>query len=227
MTFHDIFQRKKEGEEKKPHIIIDVHEKNSLIPAKLHNKAETKKESLKVGDYIVGETIIERKEIHDFYNALISKRIFDQLRSLRELPSWLLIVEGSPYLLEERQRKVVLGALVRIAQEGHLIQTRNEEETSELLLLLAKKKKGTYSLAPQKKAKTLREQQQQILEAFPGIGPKAAQELLKNYKTLEQIFTAKEKELERILGKRARDFKETLATTAPPKEKSLQKNPKT
>ena len=45
---------------------------------------------------------------------------------------------------------------------------------------------------------SLEEQKQFILEGFPGVGPTIAQELLKKYKTLKNIFKTREEELEEI-----------------------------
>jgi len=45
-----------------------------------------------------------------------------------------------------------------------------------------------------------------ILEGFPGIGPKAARKLLEKFSTLQNIFSAPQDELKKIIGKKAEIF---------------------
>ena len=69
MPLFDIFKTRKKQDKKqiKPLIIIDIHEKNSSVIANLAELgAEIEEKNLKIGDYLVGETIIERKTFSDF-----------------------------------------------------------------------------------------------------------------------------------------------------------------
>lgn len=62
-----------------------------------------------------------------------------------------------------------------------------------------------------KLARSLQEQQQIILESFPGIGPIIAKDLLKEFKTVKKIVNAKKKDLERCLNKnKIEDMKKIL-----------------
>ena len=86
--FHNIFSKKSE---KAPEIIIDIHEKNSLVPSELSKlNIKYKFEPLKVADYIIGETAIERKTIADLKSSIINKRIFSQLEEIKQCPKPLL-----------------------------------------------------------------------------------------------------------------------------------------
>ena len=69
-----------------PKIIIDVHEKNSLVPLELHSNKQitTEIKSLKIGDYLIGKTIIERKTTNDFVSSMINKRLIQQLRQMQK-----------------------------------------------------------------------------------------------------------------------------------------------
>jgi len=65
---HNIFSKRKTKKEiKKPKIIIDYREKNSLVASELIKLGlEIEFKELKVADYIVKGVAIERKTISDF-----------------------------------------------------------------------------------------------------------------------------------------------------------------
>jgi len=100
--FYRIFSKTKKTIKKQakipktPKIIVDVHEKNSLIIANLHNSKQVRLEikSLKIGDYLIGNTIIERKTISDFINSMINKRLMQQFKQMKKYKQQLLVIEG-------------------------------------------------------------------------------------------------------------------------------------
>ena len=51
-------------------------------------------ENLDIGDYIIGDYIIERKNILDFINSILDGRLYTQLEKLKDKNS-ILILEGS------------------------------------------------------------------------------------------------------------------------------------
>jgi ERCC4-type nuclease len=74
--FHDIFSHGKEKEDIKIKIRIDNREKNSLVPSELIKIGfQVEWKQLEVGDYIIYDTIIERKTISDFKASIPSRRI--------------------------------------------------------------------------------------------------------------------------------------------------------
>ena len=92
MSFHNIFQKSERKQNQPPQplpkIIIDYREKESLIPSELmHIGCEVEYKNLQVGDYIVNQTIIERKTINDFLNSMMNKRLIIQLQNLQQLTS--------------------------------------------------------------------------------------------------------------------------------------------
>jgi ERCC4-type nuclease len=219
--FEDIFSRKREkinpplkivGE-----IIADYREKNSLVPANLMKLGlSIKFQELKVGDFIVKNTVIERKTVSDFLSSMINKRLLSQLEELQQYPSKILLIEG----LEERElysedsdrginpnaiRSFILSIILK--HKVPIIYTKNSEDSARFISVLYKKEsKENASLNVSKKSFSKKERIQYILESFPGIGPKNAKKLLKNFKTLKNIFLAEKEELEKILGKKAVAF---------------------
>ena len=66
-------------------IIVDTREKQSLIAANLiEKKANINFEKLEIGDYLIGDTIIERKTFSDFISSTLSKRLQEQLVNLKK-----------------------------------------------------------------------------------------------------------------------------------------------
>ena len=70
---------------KKPKIILDIHEKNSLVTAFLTElQCELITKSLEVGDYLINNIIIERKTFQDFVSSMLSKRLIEQLKNMQQ-----------------------------------------------------------------------------------------------------------------------------------------------
>jgi len=221
MPIFDIFSQKKSRvkNKEKPKIIMDIHEKNSLVLANLTNEAEVNIQPLEIGDYLIGETIIERKTFSDFISSMLNRRLIGQLSQMQKYSSRILILEGKDFeSLEERQSKLnpnsIRGMILSTSLDfsTNIIFTKDSEETAKYLVLLAKKQlkgKTDFTLHSRKPA-SKSEQKQYILEAFPNIGPKKAEALLKEFKTLRQVFNAGDEELQEILKNQAKEFKDLM-----------------
>ena len=187
-------------------IIVDTREKQSLITANLiEKKANIKHEKLDIGDYLVEDTIIERKTFSDFVGSMLNKRLSEQLSNIKKYPKYFLIIEGFYYHYNEFNvhENAIRGMLLSIATDFKIpiIYTENEKDTANFLILVAKryeKPKTQNALRQTKTLKTIGEQKQFILEGFPGIGPTTAKTLLEKFKTLKKIFNTTEKELDKI-----------------------------
>lgn len=222
MSFHDIFSRRSEKISKKPKqtakILVDNHEKNSLVPAILSKlKMDYEFTHLEVADYLINDIAIERKTIPDLKSSIINKRILFQLRELKQYPKSLLIVEGiSNFALYQGiiHENALRGFLLSTTIEHKIpiIFTENEEDTAKYLAVLAireSKPKTPLSLR-QKLSLSKEEQKQFILEGFPGIGPSTARKLIEKFKSIKNIINAPKEELEEILGKKADLFTKLL-----------------
>lgn len=215
MTFFNIFS-KQTTQTPKIHILVDHREKNSLVISELIKKGyEIELVQLPVGDFIVGDTAIERKTISDLKSSIINKRIFKQLKELQQFKQRILIVEGFDERAYHGQihENALKGFLLSTVQKSQvpLIYSLNEKDTATYIELLAKKKPNKEeSLRAKKIFLTPVERVQFILEGFPGIGPTTAQKLIATFGTLEAILIAPETELEFILGKKTTAFKEII-----------------
>jgi len=211
-----------------PPIKIDYREKNSLVASELvHLGLKTEFLELKVGDYIVNDVIIERKTISDFISSMINKRLLRQLEELQQYPNKLIIIEGldEQELYSEESHKInggvhpnaIRGFLLTILLRHKIpiIFSKNYEDTAIYINTIAKKKQRTEdSIRANKKSLSVREQQQFILEGFPGIGPTTAKKLLDKFNSLEKIFNATEEELTPILGKKTEGFRKIILSNA-------------
>jgi Fanconi anemia group M protein len=211
MTFFNIFSKTKEQKEiKKIPVIIDNREKNSLVTSeliKLNNKIQF--EQLQIGDYIIGDIAIERKTYPDLINSIINKRIFDQLENLKKYPNQLLIIEQDKTSKINMNENAIRGFILNTAIKSKIpiIFSKDEEDTAKYLnLLTINKEQKKLSIRPSKNSVSKEEQIQFILEGFPGVGPKKAEDLIKEFKNLKNISNASIEQLEKILEKRAKEM---------------------
>jgi len=216
----DIFSKRK-GRikiiEEKPKIIVDYREKNSLIISELTDLGlDVEVRELKMADYLVTGTAIERKTISDFINSMKNRRLLKQLENLRQYESRLLIIEGidEQELYTDSENRMgmhpnaIRGFLLSILlnYKVPIIFTKNYEDTARFLSVLSRKKTRELSLNATKKSLNIKEQTQYILEGFPGIGPKTSKKLLKKFKGIKNIINASEEELKKEIGKKAEIF---------------------
>ncbi len=187
-------------------ILVDFREKNSFVLSELIGRGQdVKLEHLEVGDYIIGDIAIERKTLSDFISSMISKRLMVQLQNLKQFPRQLLILEGD----ESRggvHPNAVRGMLLSIILDFNIpiIFSKSSQETAEFFILLDKKqdkKPHENSLKMKRIGHTIQERQQIVLESFPGIGPRTAKLLLKEFKTIKKIINSKKEDLEKYLDK--------------------------
>lgn len=217
----NIFQRRKIKEVviEKPKIAADYREKNSLVISELISLGiDVEIKELKVADYLIAGTAIERKTVADFISSVKDGRLLKQLEELNQYESRLLIIEGIDeqelYSDDFSEEKIgmhpnsIRGFLLSILlnHKVPIIFTKNYEDTAKFLSVLSRKKPRETPLNIAKKVYNQKEQSQYILESFPGIGPKTAKKLLREFKTIKEIINAPEEELKKISGKKAENI---------------------
>ncbi|OGJ12768.1 hypothetical protein A3K82_02400 [Candidatus Pacearchaeota archaeon RBG_19FT_COMBO_34_9] len=217
MTFFNVFSKSEPTKEKRrPKIIIDYREKNSLVASELiYLNLEIEFRELKVADYLVNNIAIERKTVSDFISSMISGRLKRQMEELHQYENKFLIIEG----IDEQEiysddkeginANAIRGFLLSIVLKHKIpiIFSKNYEDTAKFIDVLARKKERESSLNVAKKSLNKKERLQFILEGFPGIGPKTAKKLLSEFKTLKNIINAPIEELQKIIGKKADIFR--------------------
>jgi len=218
----NIFSKRKTKEKEnkeKPIIIVDYRERNSLvIPELVSLGLDVEMKELKVADYLVNGTAIERKTVSDFINSMKNRRLLKQLEELGQYESRLLIIEGIEeqelYSDDFSEEKIgmhpnsIRGFLLSILLNYKIpvVFTKNYKDTSRFISVLSRKKPREAPLNVTKKFRSRKEQSQYILEGFPGIGPKTARRLLKKFRTIKSVINAAEEELRKEIGKKAENL---------------------
>ncbi|MCC2508550.1 DEAD/DEAH box helicase [Methanimicrococcus blatticola] len=199
-------------QEQRLKILADTREiKSGVLKCLDAYGIELKTMKLDVADYVVSDDMaVERKTIADFNASLIDgkRNLFSQLVDLsRTYKKPVLIIEGDADLAAgQMHENSVRGALLSIEIDLNvsIFYTKNEEETALLLKMMAKKEqineKKTVNPHGKKPAKTTHEQQEYILSSISGVGPNAAQLLLHEFGSLNNIFNASEEDLCRVKG---------------------------
>ena len=146
---------------------------------------------------------------------MINKRLSKQIEELKQYQNKLILIEGfeNQELYNDNNLGInsnaIRGFLLSIALKHKIpmIFTKNPEDTAKFILVIAKKQEKEMSLISKKKSLSKKEQLQFIVEGFPGIGPKTAKKLLKEFKTIKNIINTPEEKLKKILGKKEIIFK--------------------
>jgi ERCC4-type nuclease len=186
-------------------IIADAREAASGIPEELEREGVyVQRKELDVGDYIVGQCVIERKTARDFISSLYSGRLFEQAERIsRAYQKFMLIVEGDiqDSLADMKNPRAYWGALLALALDFDfkILFTLDQEQTADVISLLARKtaggKSGRPLLVRKPRMGTARDWQLMVLEALPTIGPKLADKLLRAFGSVRSIFLASRVEL--------------------------------
>ncbi len=200
----------------KTKIIVDHRENKSSVPdelKKLDFQVEFKE--LKVGDYQVRNTIIERKTQQDFLSSMINKRLLRQIKDLEKLQKKLLLIEGNEDLLnlsDGINPNAIQGFMLSITLKNKIpiLFTKNQKETAKIIQLIANKKEKELSLNPTRSNLGKKEQLEYIIQVFPGIGPKTSKKLLQEFGTVQNIINAPKENLKQILGKKSENFLEII-----------------
>ena len=219
----DIFSKRKEKKiPEKRKIIIDHQEKNSLLISELIDLGfEIEFTRLKVADYIVKGVAIERKTISDFIGSIKNKRLLRQLEELQQYEKKLLIIEGiyeqelytDSQEMEGMHANAIRGFLLSILLNFKvpIIFTKDYQDTAKFMDVLSRKKNTQdVGLNVSKKNLNNNERVQFILEGFPGVGPKTAKKLLKEFGTLKKIMNVSGEELCEVIGKKAENMKKII-----------------
>jgi len=166
-------------------------------------------EQLLIADYIISDRVaIERKTAEDFLQSIIDKRLFQQLANLRNnYKNPVLIIEGETiYGKKAISPEAIRGALASIILDFNIpiLWAKTSSETAHLIYAMAKreqiKEKRYPSIKREKIPLSDKELQEYIVSGLPGVDLTLAKRLLKELKTVENIFTAPEEVLKKIKG---------------------------
>lgn len=223
------------GASEKLFIYADNREQASSVMKELsfYPDVIVQAKQLEVGDFVVGpDVVIERKTTEDFLSSLMDGRLFNQLLSMSNAYARpLVILEGNPqdlFSLRNIHENAIIGMLSSIALTYRIpvLYTKDAKETAKWVYQIAKReqqgKDREIRLRMGRKGLTTEEQQQFIMESFPGVGPNAAKGLLTHFGSIHSFVNASTeemKEVENIGPKKAKAIQEILRNTYTPEKK--------
>jgi len=194
-------------------IIVDHRERGSGITKKLVELgANVDLQSLDVGDYILSDDVtVEFKTKKDFVDSIIDGRLLSQIKDLVKSLKPLLIIQGDEDIYSQRNihSNAIRGMLsaITISYRVPIIFTKNAEDTANTLYIIAKREQDPTSNEFQMhtaKPLSLKEQQEYVVAALPGVGASLAKLLLKKFGSIKKLFNAKEEKMQKVslIGKK-------------------------
>ena len=204
-------------------LVMDSNEPDEIHERLVELKVNVERQKIAPGDYVVGPIGIERKSLTDFFSSIIKKRLFEQVRRLREAyPQPLVLLEGDlAEISTYRHPQSLLGAIaaLEITERVPILTTADREQSAILLSVIWKRQDtgaASYGLRHKPKALSLGQQQRFLVEGLPHVGETLAKNLLERFGTVRAVFGASRAELEhvpKIGGARAAEI-ERLVTAA-------------
>jgi ERCC4-related helicase/ERCC4-type nuclease len=192
-----------------PEIIADDRETSSRVVEHLSELgARLQVRRLEQGDYLVGDRVlVERKTARDFVDTLVERDLFGQVRDLASGSSRpVLIVEGGDiYTARDVNPAAIRGALAAIAVDlgVAIFFTKDELETAQMILTLGRREegdRGERKVHPYKSYRSMKEQQEYIIAAFPSVGLRNARLLLSHFGSVKAVLDADEGALKAVKG---------------------------
>jgi ERCC4-type nuclease len=162
-------------------------------------------ENLEIGDYIIGDLIIERKTSKDFIASVFDGRIFQQANKITSFTNKaILLIEGNlndelEYL---KNKNSIYGTLLTLALSYNfkIVYSSNIEESANILEIIYRhgkyhKIENIHLIKQKRIANDINKQKLNIIASIPYIGEKYAERLLKSFKTIKAIINASPQEL--------------------------------
>ena len=196
-------------EEEKLKIFVDYREKGSRVIKELVDLGfNIKLNKLENADYVLSSRVgVEIKTVEDFVESIIDGRLLQQIKNLKnnfERP--VVIIEGQEdiYSIRNVHPNSIRGMLATIAVSYGIpiLHTKDFKETASLFNIIAKREQEEtskdFTLHGEKRAMSLKEWQEYVISALPGVGAILSKPLLKKFKTVKKIINAKPERLERV-----------------------------
>ncbi|MHA1505900.1 MAG: DEAD/DEAH box helicase [Candidatus Asgardarchaeia archaeon] len=189
-------------------VVVDSREMKSPVVRDLSLLGvEIEVKPLEVGDYIISEKVaVERKTTKDFLDSIVDGRLFEQAKKLTssyEKP--IMIIEGeSLYGYRDMDPNAIRGAILSLLLDFpiKILRTENPKETSRFLYNLIKREqeggRKHISVRHGKVPSSIDEIQEYVLAGIPNVDRVRASLLLKEFKTLRNIFNSDIKDLMKV-----------------------------
>lgn len=196
-------------DEDKIKVIVDHREKGSgVVKELIELGALIHLEKIDNADYLLSSRVgVEFKTSEDFVNSLIDGRLLQQMRELKEnFERPLVVVEGEQdiYSVRNVHPNSIRGMLATISVSYGIpiLFTKNSKESAAFMKIIAKREQddegSDFSLHGAKREMSLKEWQEYIISALPGVGSTLARPLLREFKSVKNVVNASEDELQKV-----------------------------
>ncbi|MFX1323648.1 MAG: DEAD/DEAH box helicase [Promethearchaeota archaeon] len=194
-------------------IVCDNRETASAVARNLSLMGvNLKLEQLSIADYIISKRVgIERKSSQDFSDSIKDGRLFRELKGLTETYEIaVLILEEDPFENSSLNENALYGAISSIILNlgVTIYKTKDAKETAMFIYQLAKKEQSEiksklklrFDKAPIETSRLL----EYMIAGIPGVNALRAKNLLEEFKTLQNIFSADIPDLTKVenIGKK-------------------------
>ena len=186
-------------------ITVDVRERRSGVPTQLAARGvKVELATLAVGDYVVGDRVIERKTVADLHRSLVDCRMWSQVAALRrDQRRAYVMVEGEDIDEGPVGPRAIRGSLLKVLDNGiRVLRTASREDSALWLHVLARQEhrrlEGTATV--QIGRRPIVASPVGLLSAIPGIGLDCATSLIIEFGSLAAIAVASERDLQSIHG---------------------------
>lgn len=191
-------------------ITVDVRERRSRVPALLVQLgAGIDLVTLAVGDYAMGDRIVERKTVEDLHASLARQRLWSQVAALRRDPRRAyLLVEGDDLDRGTVPARAIRGALLKVTDNGiRLLHSASPEDSALWLHVLARQEQrrlGRRVSEARVGRRPIVASPAGLLSAIPGISLHSSKGRIEKFGSIAAIAVATEADLQSIPDGRPR-----------------------
>ncbi|HKZ99850.1 MAG TPA: ERCC4 domain-containing protein [Thermoplasmata archaeon] len=186
-------------------LVMDSNEPEDILDRLVDLKVDVERRKIAPGDYVIGPIGIERKSLSDFFSSIVKKRLFEQVRRLKEAyPQPLVLLEGDLAEISTfKHPQSLLGALVAIevTERVPVLTTADKDQSALLLSVIWKRQdKGaaSYGLRHKPKEMSLEQRQRFLVEGLPSVGETLSHSLLERFGSVRAVLNASVEDLKRV-----------------------------
>lgn len=190
-------------------IFVDTRESGSgILDYFWQYDCNVQKKMLLCGDFVVSDrVVIEKKTIADFVKSICDKRLFSQLKAMKDnYEKPVLIIEGQESMYGTLQPNIIRGTLASIAVDlgVPILWTRDVADTAGVVYWIARREqfeaKHGNVLRDKKVPETLQGKQEYLVSSLPDVSVVRAKALLKHFGSPKAVFDASVKDLQEVKG---------------------------
>ena len=190
-------------------VFIDSREaKSGIIEYFWQYDCDVQKKMLLFGDFIASDrVVIEKKTVNDFVQSITDKRLFQQLKAMKDnFEKPVLIIEGQESLYGILQPNVIRGALAAISVDlgVPIIWTKDMADTAGIVYWIARREqlqeRREIDLRNKKIPEATEEKQEYLVASLPDVSRVRSKALLKHFKSPRNVFNATAEELKKVNG---------------------------